>query len=403
MRSRCWGWPIRQTAPIGGPTGASGPAKPRPGTVFDQPEPEELIELTVIVPARNEEDCLGACLQSLVSQSEEIFELGRDWELIVVDDHSTDRTAEIARGFAGVTVMEAGKLEPGWTGQGQRRVDGGAAGARPMAAVYRCRYGSRAGRSAPGNARGGAAQGGHAELLAAADCERAWRSGRSCRWSFASWRWPIRRPRFQIPRSASPRPTASFCWWSGRLTGGSAATPAWPARCWKMWSWRFWPSGARSDCASAMPTTPCPRACTAAPAAMIEGWTKNLALLFDNALMLAIWRALDFLLLFGLPVLAYQTVERATWRAWPGVAGRGMGAGAALAADAVPVLCAGGQVEFSVPRLRDGAAGPAAVCGAALSQLVSAPHPEARKLEGAELRGVGWPADRAAQVFEPTK
>jgi hypothetical protein len=32
------------------------------GTVFDQPEPEELIELTVIVPARNEEDCLGACL-----------------------------------------------------------------------------------------------------------------------------------------------------------------------------------------------------------------------------------------------------------------------------------------------------------------------------------------------------
>ena len=72
--------------------GGSGPAR-RSGTVFDQPEPEELIELTVIVPARNEEDCLGDCLQSLVSQSEDIFELGRDWELIVVDDHSTDRTA----------------------------------------------------------------------------------------------------------------------------------------------------------------------------------------------------------------------------------------------------------------------------------------------------------------------
>ena len=41
-------------------------------------------------------------------------------------------------------------------------------------------------------------------------------------------------------------------------------------------------------------------------AAMIEGWTKNLKLLFDNALMLAIWRALDFVLLFGLPVLAYE-------------------------------------------------------------------------------------------------
>ena len=39
------------------------------GTVFDQPEPEELMELTVIVPARNEEDCLGACLESLVQRS----------------------------------------------------------------------------------------------------------------------------------------------------------------------------------------------------------------------------------------------------------------------------------------------------------------------------------------------
>ena len=63
------------------------------GTVFDQPEPEQFIELAVIVPARNEEDCLGGCLQSLVSQSEDIFELGKDWDLIVVDDGSTDRTA----------------------------------------------------------------------------------------------------------------------------------------------------------------------------------------------------------------------------------------------------------------------------------------------------------------------
>src|ERR1700678_410608 len=91
------------------------------GTVFDQPEPAELIELTVIVPARDEEDCLGACLQSLIEQSEEIFALGRDWELVVVDDRSTDRTraiaAEIADGRAGVKVLDAGKLEKGWTGK----------------------------------------------------------------------------------------------------------------------------------------------------------------------------------------------------------------------------------------------------------------------------------------------
>ena len=71
---------------------SEGPPAPRPvawGTVYDQPEPEQLIELTVIVPARNEEDCLGACLESLTAQSEDIFELGKDWELIVVNDHST--------------------------------------------------------------------------------------------------------------------------------------------------------------------------------------------------------------------------------------------------------------------------------------------------------------------------
>ncbi|HUX44047.1 MAG TPA: glycosyltransferase family A protein, partial [Terracidiphilus sp.] len=87
------------------------------GTVFDQPEPEPLVELTVIVPARNEEASLGECLASLVSQSDEVFLLGRDWELIVVDDRSTDKTAEIARGFSGVIVMEAAKLEAGWTGK----------------------------------------------------------------------------------------------------------------------------------------------------------------------------------------------------------------------------------------------------------------------------------------------
>ena len=39
---------------------------------------------------------------------------------------------------------------------------------------------------------------------------------------------------------------------------------------------------------------------------MMEGWTKNLALLFDNTLALSLWRALDFLLLFGLPLLAFE-------------------------------------------------------------------------------------------------
>ena len=67
--------------------------------------------VSVIVPARNEEAALGACLQSLASQS------GVAHEIIVVDDASTDRTREIAGSFAGVRVIEADALRPGWTGK----------------------------------------------------------------------------------------------------------------------------------------------------------------------------------------------------------------------------------------------------------------------------------------------
>ena len=39
--------------------------------------------------------------------------------------------------------------------------------------------------------------------------------------------------------------------------------------------------------------------------AMLEGWSKNLALLFGNPLALAAWRILDLVLLIGLPLLAW--------------------------------------------------------------------------------------------------
>jgi glycosyltransferase involved in cell wall biosynthesis len=67
--------------------------------------------VSVIVPARNEEACLGACLESLVSQT------GVNFEIIVADDASTDRTRQIAQSFAGVCVIDAGPLPEGWTGK----------------------------------------------------------------------------------------------------------------------------------------------------------------------------------------------------------------------------------------------------------------------------------------------
>jgi len=72
------------------------------------------IQLSVIVPARNEERNLAKCLKKLVIQSGGSFELGKEWELIIVDDASTDRTREIAEGFQGfdgVSVLEAPALD----------------------------------------------------------------------------------------------------------------------------------------------------------------------------------------------------------------------------------------------------------------------------------------------------
>ncbi len=65
----------------------------------------------MIIPARNEERNLPNCLKSLLGQREDSFLLGREWELIVVDDASTDRTRAIASQYDGVRVLEAPPLD----------------------------------------------------------------------------------------------------------------------------------------------------------------------------------------------------------------------------------------------------------------------------------------------------
>ena len=72
-------------------------------------------QLSVIIPARNEAANLPACLASLLEQDGAVFALGSDWELIVVDDDSTDGTRaialEAATGRAGMQMLEAPPLE----------------------------------------------------------------------------------------------------------------------------------------------------------------------------------------------------------------------------------------------------------------------------------------------------
>lgn len=87
---------------------------------------QPLKNVQVIVPARNEQDCIGRCLESLISQQ------GIDYQITLVDDNSSDRTRAIAESFPGVRVLEAGEPAPGTIGKCNALITG----ARGATAVW---------------------------------------------------------------------------------------------------------------------------------------------------------------------------------------------------------------------------------------------------------------------------
>ena len=275
------------------------------GTVFDQPEPEELIELTVVVPARNEEDCLGACLQSLVAQSEEIFALGKDWELVVVDDQSADRTAEIAHGFAGVAVMKTGALERGWTGKANaiwtaaRKAKGRWLLFTDADTVHESGDLRRAIHEAerhkvgmlsysPRQMASGLAQ---RTVMPLVFCELAL-AYPPAKVSDPNQRIAAANGQFLLVEREAYRRLGGHPSVADRVLEDVELAVLAKRR----------KVGLRFRYADDAVATRMYRS----TAAMMEGWTKNLALLFDNSLALAVWRALDILLLFGLPVLTLE-------------------------------------------------------------------------------------------------
>jgi hopene-associated glycosyltransferase HpnB len=75
--------------------------------------------IAVVIPARDEADIIGATVQSLVEQ-----QLVASLHVFVVDDHSSDGTAQVARQAAqdcghpdSLTVITGSDLPPGWTGK----------------------------------------------------------------------------------------------------------------------------------------------------------------------------------------------------------------------------------------------------------------------------------------------
>jgi hopene-associated glycosyltransferase HpnB len=93
----------------------------RIGRHFPDPRPETLPEATIVavIPARDEAECIGDAVRSLLVQR-----LGTPIRIIVVDDGSTDGTADKAEEAADqlgkadyLTVIRGQPLAPGWTGK----------------------------------------------------------------------------------------------------------------------------------------------------------------------------------------------------------------------------------------------------------------------------------------------
>jgi glycosyltransferase involved in cell wall biosynthesis len=263
------------------------------------------MELTVIVPARNEEDCLGACLESLIVQSNEFFSLGRDWELLVVDDGSTDRTRSIAANCPGVTVLDPLKLERGWTGKANacwtaaQRASGKWILFTDADTVHEA-----------GNLRRAIHEAEKHNVGVLSYSPKQLVSGL---WQRALMPLVFSELALAYPPEKVSNPELRIAAANGqfllvkrdayRVLGGHASVKAeiledvelaFLAKRRKV--------GLRFRYAADALSTRMYRSVNA----MIEGWTKNLALLFGNCLILAAWRVLDIFLLIGLPLLAWH-------------------------------------------------------------------------------------------------
>jgi glycosyltransferase involved in cell wall biosynthesis len=280
------------------------------------------LRLSVIIPARNEAASLGACLESLLGQSERGFALGEQWELIVVDDDSGDGTGDIARAAAagrqGVVVAKAPLLDLGDLGGFTGKTNA-------------CWFGAQKARGAwllftdadtihePGDLSRAIHE---AEKYSAALLSYSPRQIVTGFWQRAvmplvfSELASVYPPR-KVSDRASPLAAANgqfllvereayFSVGGHRAVGRDILEDVALARNIKRARFgirfRYAPEALAARMYRTLPE-------------MIEGWTKNLALLFPSPLLLAFWRVLDLLLSFGLPFLAFALPSsRPAWQ-----------------------------------------------------------------------------------------
>ncbi len=83
--------------------------------VKNGPKPVRTPKVSVLVPARNEERTIQTCLAALCSQDYPYL------EIIVLDDHSQDKTAQLVAGYAEIDkrirLIQGKSLPEAWTGK----------------------------------------------------------------------------------------------------------------------------------------------------------------------------------------------------------------------------------------------------------------------------------------------
>jgi glycosyltransferase involved in cell wall biosynthesis len=262
------------------------------------------MRLSVIVPARNEEDCIGDCLRSLAGQSDRVFPLDVDWEILLVDDGSTDRTREIASSVKGVTIIDPVPLPKGWTGKANA-VWTAAKQARGKWLLFT----DGDTFHEPGNLIRAIHEADKANVAMLSYSPRQIVTGF---WQRALMPLVFCELALAYPPEKISNPQSTLAAANGQFilvrseayfaVGGHAAVAesvledvALARRVKRR------KQGLRFRYAPDAVSTRMYRSF----GQMYEGWTKNLALLFANSLALAAWRMIDLVLLVGLPVLFF--------------------------------------------------------------------------------------------------
>lgn len=263
--------------------------------------------VSVVVPARNEEASLQACLDSLASQA------GITFEIIVVDDGSTDQTRNIAQSFAEIRVIEPPPLPPGWTGKnnavlsGAREAKGKWLLFTDADTVHKPRSLARAVAEAEHH---------HVDLLSYSPEQEV----------HGFWEKAVMPVIFaELARKYPPSAVSDF---SKNLAAANGqylliSRSAYDAV-----------GGHAGVASSLLEDVALARAVRDASlkirfryggdavrtrmyrgfAQLREGWTKNLSLLFPGAVPLALWRLIEFALVFACLILFFASLAAGDWR-----------------------------------------------------------------------------------------